>query len=775
MRKRIVITGLGVVCSAGKSVGEFGEAVAGGKQCFSRIDDPRLGHLRAKYAALVNRFRAEEHVHDEAVLKLDRFVHLAIAGARQALSDAAIEPGALACDMGLIFATCSGPMHSIENHYERIVAGNPAISAGELFAKKYYSGAVALCRVFGIEGISTTVTTACSASAGAVGVAADLIECGMLKAALVGGSDTFSPTTLAGFDGLKATCEGMCAPFSKPFGLNLGEGSAFMVMEDLDYALKRGATIHAELLGFGLSNDAYHCSAPDPSGRGQGLAMQRALARSQLSPGEIAYINAHGTGTAANDKAETKAVLRVFGEDAKAVAMSATKSIVGHCLGAAGCLEIIAGIVCAHKGVYPPTAGFGAAREGCTLDYVPDLNRRWTKHRVFMSNSFAFGGNNASVVMSAPRGEAAKDSSGMRAEKTEVCITGCGIVSPAGVGLDSMCAAVKAGGPLFAERAWGSVTCRAAAVPAFDERRIDRRLDLRNMDRPSRLATIAAKCALVESAFPSRPRELSELGFYLSISNPPSQPESDHIAALFRENFRLSQVQAFPYIVPNAIAGNVSRSLMLCGHNTVLCGGPGCGLAGVGLAAIAIQVGHVGACLSGAVDELSEPIVLDGVSAGAFDGVVPGEAAAVFMLESAEHAEARNALPLGWIRGAAFSSEARALGKGPSRAPLAATLCRALEMAGVAANDISLVCCRANCRQELEAVSSVVGPLDGKMVDVSPVLGVAESAQPLLSLAYVLGISRVECQGNTNYILCSFSSPQGANSAVVIDKGLQRA
>jgi len=169
--------------------------------------------------------------------------------------------------MGLIFSTCSGPMLLIEAHYERVIRGNPALTEAELFAKRYYSGAQVLARALGIKGLCTTVVTACSAGTAAIALAADLIRCGLLDAALAGGADSFSVSTLAGFDGLKATSEGRCAPFSKPYGLNLGEAAAFAFLETPEAAQQRGARVCAEVLGSGMSNDAYHCSAPEPAGR----------------------------------------------------------------------------------------------------------------------------------------------------------------------------------------------------------------------------------------------------------------------------------------------------------------------------------------------------------------------------------------------------------------------------------------------------------------------------------------------------------------------------
>ncbi len=287
MRHRVVVTGMGAISSAGENCGSFCESVMHGDRAFSAIGRPHLAHFRATHAGLISDFDEKKHIPSGPARILDRFVHFAAAAAAEAIGQAGIEPARLSRAMGLVFATCSGPMQTIERRYASILAGIPEITKEELFSIRYYSGAKALAHLFGISGPSATVVTACSASAAAIGFAADLVRLGIVEVALAGGSDTFGETTLAGFDGLKATCEGTCAPFSRPVGLNLGEGAAFCVLENLSRARARNAMQYAEVLGFGLSNDAYHCTAPDPSGAGQSLAMERALYDAGVSPASL--------------------------------------------------------------------------------------------------------------------------------------------------------------------------------------------------------------------------------------------------------------------------------------------------------------------------------------------------------------------------------------------------------------------------------------------------------------------------------------------------------
>jgi 3-oxoacyl-[acyl-carrier-protein] synthase II len=554
----------------------------------------------------------------------------------------------------------------IEQHYEQIIKGNPRITPDELFQKRYYSGAQLLAGALNLEGLSTTIVTACTASTAAIALAADMIRCGMLEIALAGGADAFSTSTLAGFDGLKATSEGKCAPFSKPPGLNLGEAAAFVVLESMRSAEHRGARVHAEIAGSGMSNDAYHCSSPEPTGRGLALAMQRALRDSGVGPGEISYINAHGTGTEANDKAETRAMRRVFGEQTGRIPVSSTKSMVGHCLGAAGALEVIASILCAKRNVLPPTVNFSTPREGCTLDCVPQAGRPWSAPQTFLSSNLAFGGHNASLVIRMP-GDHAAPTPDCRAED-EVYLTGFGLVSPAGIGLKPLLQTDTP--PRLTQVGIGGLPeFEAALVPEDAVEKFDRRLDLRGMDRSSRWSSVAARVAMREAGLPEDGPALRELGLVLAFAAGPSWAESEFLTSFLSNDRQVNQLLAFPYIVPSSVTGNVCRALRITGYNLTLSSGPGAGLLSVGPALAALRSGQAECVLAGAVDELSERIMADTFLAGRIGQGrgVPGEGAAFLVLEKGEHARARKAKPLAVVRG--FSSATAALNGSASSSP----------------------------------------------------------------------------------------------------------
>ena len=580
----------------------------------------------------------------------------------------------------------------------------------------------------------------------------------MLDAALAGGADSFSASTLAGFDSLKATTDGKCAPFSKPPGLNLGEAAAFVFLESAESARQRGTRPGAAVLGSGMSNDAHHCSAPEPGGRGLAEAMSRALSDAGLSPGQISYINAHGTGTEANDKAECKAIRKIFGERAATVPVSSTKSMVGHCLGAAGAVEAIASIVSAEAGMLPPTANFTGSRDGCAIDCVPDAGRKWNDPKIFLSNNSAFGGHNASLALAAGNAEWGVRSAESNIANERVFITACGIVSAAGLGVEALEAARRNGNsglrsvtlpdmpPLLA----GKVD--EAAVEVFD-----RRLNLRPMDRSGKWATLAARLAIREAKYPEKPAALAELGLFLNLSAGPSWAESEFLTSFLGNDHQVLQLSAFPYIVPSSVAGNVCRALMISGHNCTLNPGPAAGLFGLEPALAALRCGHAGALLCGAVDELSDRILTDNFLAGLISADdPPGEGAAVFMLETAAHASMRAAKPLAEIR-----SIVSALKNISSPDVLNEMISAALNEAQISRDDIRAICIYGAPEQLPHRVGRE------KLFQTRAVTGLLEGAQPLLDLAVALH-SQELLPGE--YILSVATTSRGLMTVALLNK-----
>ena len=301
-------------------------------------------------------------------------------------------------ELGVCLGAGAGGMFEAETyHREVLIKGKSRPSLLWPFIPSYTTDRVA--ERFGFSGPKFTVTTACSSSATAIGYGADLIRSGKSKAVLCGGSEALTELTFGGFNSLKATDPSPCKPFDrKRAGMSLGEGAGILILEDFDEAEKRGVKILAEFLGYGIGGEAYHITAPEPTGMNEARIMKEALEESGVAPTEVDYINAHGTGTPLNDKVETLSIKNAFGERAYSIPISSIKSSVGHCLGAAGGIEAIASILSIRHQFVPPTLNHQKGDEDCDLDYVPEKSRE-AEVRVVLSNSFAFGGNCTTLVL----------------------------------------------------------------------------------------------------------------------------------------------------------------------------------------------------------------------------------------------------------------------------------------------------------------------------------------------------------------------------------------
>lgn len=762
---RVVITGVGVISSAGIDTESFTATILKGERALSLINDPRIQHFNAKYAGLVT---SDLHLNPYLDIKefgtADRVVKLAAIAACQAVADASIKDVLPLINAGLVLGTCSGSMQTIECQYQRELDSDTTLSEDDYFRRQYYSTSVLIGRHLGITGPVFTVTTACSAFAAAVASAVDMIRSGMLDCALVGGADSFSTTTLAGFAGLKATHETFCSPFSVPPGLNLGEGSGFVVLENRDAALIRNANIKGEILGVGLSNDAFHSSAPDPTGKGAAQSMQKAIDNSTVALSDISFISAHGTGTAANDKAETKAVLRVFGQTAATIPMSSIKGVFGHCLGAAGAVETIAALVCAEKEVYPPNVGFTEPRDGCTLDYVPDTGRLWKNETVFLKNNFAFGGNNASIVI----GTGSKTTrTPVKIDDDPVCITGSGFISALGASSLIPDPNTFSPKPDFNQKEIpGRGVFNCLEIPNLDLHTIDKRLDGRS-ERSAQLTAIAVIKALASAGIPERQASRQNLGLFMSIAQGSTWAEQEHILSLLANNYELKAVSAFPYIVPNSVTGTVCRLLSLTGHNTTFCNGHGAGLTGLGLAWAAVRNGHAPMLLSGCMDDLSERGLVDCVLSQTRGETSPpiGEGAAMFLLEKYSHALERGCVPLCFIRSFVFASS-NGLKKVEKYIKMVE---KAISIASIRKEQVAVVCYNTWSGEADKAVKTVLGINGYKVVDCSFLTGYAPASLPLFNISAALNNSFFVFDHEKKYIVSFFNAQQVSDCVAVFE------
>jgi 3-oxoacyl-[acyl-carrier-protein] synthase II len=405
--KRVVVTGLGVISPHGTSVADFWEGVSGGVSAVGPITLCNSAGYPTRIAAEVKDFNPQQWIEGREARRMSRATQFAVAAARQALDDSGLEvTDESSEEIGVFMGTGTSAFPEIEAG-ARIMLTKGGMKMNPFFAPMVLpnmaSGQVSI--QLGLRGYNSTVVTACSATTQALGEAAEVIRRGEALAMLAGGTEAaISEFGLAAFCLLRAMSQRNDDPqhASRPFdkdrdGMVPGEGSAVLMLERLDQALARGVHIYAEIIGYGCSSDAFHIVAPAPDGRGAAKAISRALNSSGLRPHDVDYINAHATATDLSDPMETKAIKRVFGDDAYRVPISANKSMFGHLLAGCGSLEALATILSLRKGVIPPTINLDTPDPECDLDYVPWTARR-ADLRVAVKNSFGFGGQNAVTV-----------------------------------------------------------------------------------------------------------------------------------------------------------------------------------------------------------------------------------------------------------------------------------------------------------------------------------------------------------------------------------------
>lgn len=395
--KRVAITGLGIFCSIGENVGEFTESLRGGKAGIGPITLFDTSRYPCKIGAEIRNYRPLDFFAKKELKKLSRADQFALIASEEAVKISEIHSYPSE-EVGVCLGAGAGGMFEAETyHREVLLKGKSKPSLLWSFIPSYTTDRVS--ERFGFSGPKFTVTTACSSSATAIGYGADLIRSGRCKAVLCGGSEALSELTFGGFSSLKAMDPSSCKPFDRRrAGMSLGEGGGIILLEDFDEAIKRGVRIYAEFLGYGIGGEAHHITAPEPTGMWEARIIREALEESGIDPVEVDYINAHGTGTPLNDKVETLSIKNVFGERAYSIPVSSIKSMVGHCLGAAGIIEAIASVLCMVHQFIPPTLNHQEVDEDCDLDYVPGKSREMEVKTV-LSNSFAFGGNCTTLIL----------------------------------------------------------------------------------------------------------------------------------------------------------------------------------------------------------------------------------------------------------------------------------------------------------------------------------------------------------------------------------------
>lgn len=407
-QRRVVVTGLGLVTPLGTGVEKNWEALVAGRSGISTIRRfSNLEFFPSRIAGQVPDFRAEDFIEPKEIKKMDLFIQYSVAAATLAVQDSGLKIDAeIAERVGVIIGVGLCGLETIEQYHRTFLEAGPR-KISPFFIPKVISnlapGQVALR--FGAKGVNWTPTSACASGNHAIGEAFHLIRRGLQDVVISGGGEAaITPLGVGGFAAMKALSTRNDEPerASRPFdkdrdGFVIAEGSGVLILEERERAIQRGAKIYAEIIGYGANGDAYHMTAPAPEGEGAARCMKLAVKDADIEPGAVDYINAHGTSTEYNDINETQAIKNVFGEHARKLAISSTKSMTGHLLGAAGAVEGVFSVLALHRGVIPPTINYETPDPQCNLDYTPNQSRK-ADIRVALSNSFGFGGTNACVI-----------------------------------------------------------------------------------------------------------------------------------------------------------------------------------------------------------------------------------------------------------------------------------------------------------------------------------------------------------------------------------------
>lgn len=408
MKKRVVITGIGGITPIGISRANIWKSVILGISGIGKVTYFDTKDYACKIAAEVKSFNVDNHIDKKISRKMDKFSQYTVAAALLAINDANIKFDGIEERTGVILGTAMGGFGEIEKYFGCIggMDGYNKVSPYFILStlNNISSGYISI--LTGVKSKNFVISSACASGTNAIGESYRLISNGELDAMITGGAEAaISPLSFAGYCSLKAMStrndnfDRACSPFDKKRdGFVMGEGAVFLILEELEHAISRNANIIAEIIGYGVSEDSYHITAPCPDGRGAARCMEQAIKDANIQKEDIEYINAHGTSTKLNDEVETLAIKEVFKEHSYQLMVSSTKALTGHMMGAAGAMEVAICAMCLSEGFIPPTLNLDDVDPACDLDYVPNIGRK-KDMKFVMSNSFGFGGHNASIIM----------------------------------------------------------------------------------------------------------------------------------------------------------------------------------------------------------------------------------------------------------------------------------------------------------------------------------------------------------------------------------------
>ena len=667
MSRQIAVTGIGVFCPLGDTVEELLEGLHAGKCALGKIQAFDTSNLKIQNSGEIANYDSAKYFSAADVEVLDRTAQYGILAARNAIKDAGLSGEQLAeLDFGLVVGVCAGGQGDPPN--KTATSNQPlSIRLDDFPETAIFAQTDAIVSDIGMHGPHNTISTACASSGSALGVALDWVRSGRCKRVLVGGTDAFSIATYAGFYALGAMAPVPMSPFSEGIGVTFGEGAGFVVLESLESAQARGAKVYGELMGRGLTGDAHHVTSPHPGGEGLNRAMRLALKQAGLTPADVDYFNAHGTGTRDNDTAETQAIRELYEDVTKCPPVSSTKSYFGHTLGAAGILEFIVSLLASRDGFVPPTINFESARQGCDLDYVPNQVRHQPVN-VFVSNSAAFGGINAAVVGGKVRTNVVEKASSL----DEVWITGTGVVSPIGCGNEDFAAALHEGRsgirPVDRFSVEGLRTRHAALVPDFNARKLIPTVDTRRAETMNRYAMVASGLALQSSGINLRSADPTRLGLIMALTYGSVTVQENFRKSLTDDGIENLSAKYFPSMVVSTIGGQVSLAFKLQGVNNTVVAGITAGLHALAHgyellrhdadqdALVVVGADEIGElmfkifCDRGWTPEsTSEELLLNMYGQGR--GMIMGEGSGAVVIERASSVKARGGKPMARVAG----------------------------------------------------------------------------------------------------------------------------
>ncbi|PWK15854.1 beta-ketoacyl-[acyl-carrier-protein] synthase family protein [Tumebacillus permanentifrigoris] len=764
-KDRIAVTGIGIICANGNNVEDFWRSVTSNKSGIKVVSSIDMSGIDTQYAGEIDGYNPADHFSPQEVQEYDIAGQLSIIAAREAVQVAKLDLASVdPYRVGVILGTSLGGMRSGEEfHAQWIQEGIKEADPSLLYKYVIHIPVDSVSKSLKLKGPKSVISNACAAGTNSIGYAADIIRSGRADAMFAGGVDPLCRLSMSGFNTLGALSAEHCAPFSKSEGLNIGEGAGVLLLERMDLALERGATILGEVLSYALSADAYHITAPDPAGAGGMRSMRRALEKAAITEQDVDYINGHGTGTKANDSSEPVGVRTLFKGN---VPMSSTKSMLGHMLGAAGAGEGVTSILAINNNFLPATINFDHEANGFKdIDFVPNEGRQAEVNTV-MSNSFAFGGNNASILLG--KFEEQRELPSVRDNK-RVVITGLGAIAGQSAKAEEIFAKFEAGEHAFTAIDEFDTTeydgvKLGSKIPEMPFEKLVNRALLRRMDELGKQACAATKMALDDAKLKVDTKNSERIGVLFATGTGPLKTVEAFNRTVISKGAEHAEAQLFPNTVMNAAAGHVCLNFKIKGPTTTITSGGTAGINALFYATELIKHGDANAVIVIAADEFNETMIAGHSRVPGYlsrdmikpfgqglDGTVIGGGCVAYIVESEESALARGVRVYSELKGFGLTSDS----SGPGRVnrtgeEWAKSFELALQEAGLASDQLDYVAAAASGNlvfdtAEARALKRVVGdkvPVSapkgyfGEMLATSGMMG-------LLSVLYAMNSGNI--------------------------------